>query len=199
MPHIHLQDTDYDCINTVRERIDGDTPAWPRLQTCLLYPDGNTLDKRFWVKVPVIHGLERARKVSELETDLWIDAARGGFEGTSDASLTSVRIDRFPFDEPCDLRHSYSFVVANQDRHGLFLYPENALVNKLVPDLAQPLRGNVLVFKHGTNKSKAIVNITDDDVALVEAILKRDGIIGETARDAHVKDKRGYIIWSGHI
>jgi hypothetical protein len=131
------------------------------------------LYQRFWVKVPVIHGLTRARKITELETDMWIDAARGGFEGTSDASVTSVRIDRFPFNEPCDLKHSYSIVVANQDRHGLFLYPENTLINKLVPDLLQPWRGNVLIFKHGSTESKAIVNITDDDVMLAEAILKR--------------------------
>jgi hypothetical protein len=42
-----------------------------------------------------------------------------------------------------------------------------------VPDLLKPWRGNVLVFKHGSTASKAIVNITDEDVALVEAILKR--------------------------
>jgi hypothetical protein len=125
------------------------------------------------VKVPVSQGLERANKVTELEVDLWIDAGRGGFEGTTDAALTSIRVDRFPFDEPRDLKHSYSIVVASQDQHGLLLYPENALVNKLEPDLEQAWRGNVLVFKHGTKQSKAIVNIADSDVTFVEAILKR--------------------------
>ncbi|KAJ7323243.1 hypothetical protein DFH08DRAFT_969323 [Mycena albidolilacea] len=106
----------------------------------------------------------------------------------------SVRIDRFPFDEPRDLKHSYSIVVASQDQHGLFLYPENALVNKLEPDLEQAWRGNVLVFKHGTKQSKVIVNIADSDVTFVEAILKWDGMIGEDARKALIKDDRGYII-----
>ncbi|KAJ7301289.1 hypothetical protein DFH08DRAFT_827696 [Mycena albidolilacea] len=172
MTHILLQDTDYDCINAVREGIAKRTPGWPRLQTGLLCPDGNTLHKRVWVKAPVSQGLERAMKVSELEVDLWIDAGRGGFEGTNNAALTSIRIDRFPFDEPRDLKHSYSIVVADQDQHGLFLYPENALVNKLEPDLKQAWRGNILVFKHGTKPTKAIVNITDSDVTFVEAILK---------------------------
>ncbi|KAJ7323344.1 hypothetical protein DFH08DRAFT_817917 [Mycena albidolilacea] len=109
MTHILLQDTDYDCINAVREGIAKRTPAG------------------------------------------------GGLEGTSNAALTSVRIDRFPFDEPRDLKHSYSIVVANQDQHGLFLYPKNTLVNKLEPDLKQAWRGNVLVFKYGTKQSKAII------------------------------------------
>jgi hypothetical protein len=139
----------------------------------LLYPDGNTLNQQYWVKVPVIHGLTRARKIMELEVDLWIDAGRGGFEGTSDASLTSIRIDRFPFDEPRDLKHSYTIAVASQDQHGMFLYPRNRLVNQLEPNLLEPWRGNVLVFKHGSKPSKEIINITDNDVALEEAILKR--------------------------
>jgi hypothetical protein len=143
------------------------------LQTCLLYPDGNSLHQHFWVKVPVIHGLTRARKITKLETDMWIDTSRGGFEGTSNASATSVRIDRFPFDKPCDLKHSWSIVVTRQDLHGLFLYYENTLINNLVPDLERPWRGNILVFKHGTTESKAIVNITDNNVMLVEVILKR--------------------------
>jgi hypothetical protein len=139
----------------------------------LLYPDGNRLHHRYWVKVPVIHGLKRARKFTELEADMWIDGGRGGFEGTNDASLTSIRIDRFPFDEPRDLKHSYTIAVASQEPHGMFVYPQNRLIRDLVPDLLEPWHGNVLVFKHGSTASKAIVNITNEDVALVEAILKR--------------------------
>jgi hypothetical protein len=146
---------------------------WPRLQTGLLYPDGNTLNQQYWVKLPVIHGLKHARKITELEADMWIDRGRGGFEGTNDASLTSIRIDWFPFDEPRDLKHSYTIAVASQDQHGMFVYPENRLIRGLKPGLLEPWHGNILVFKHGSTASKAIVNITDEDVALVEAILKR--------------------------
>ncbi|KAJ7300445.1 hypothetical protein DFH08DRAFT_973866 [Mycena albidolilacea] len=180
MPVILLHDMDYEGIREMRESIEKHIPEWPRLQTGLLYPDGNTLHQPYWVKAPVIHGLKRARKITELEVDMWIDGGRGGFEGTNDASLTSIRIDRFPFDEPRDLKHSYTIAVASQDQHGMFLYPENRLIRGLEPGLLDPWRGNVLVFKHGSTASKAIVNITDEDVALVEAILKRvlrDGLI----------------------
>jgi hypothetical protein len=85
------------------------------------------------VKVPVVHGLKRGRKITELEADMWIDGGRGGFEGTNDASLTSIRIDRFPFDEPRDLTHSYTIAVALQDQHGLFIYPRNRLIGDLEP------------------------------------------------------------------
>lgn len=115
----------------------------------------------------MIHGLERASKAH-----LWIDADRGGFEGTNNASLTSVHINHFPFDEPCDLKHSYTIAVAPQDQHGLFLYPCNRLINDLEPDLLEPWRGNILVFKHGSTPSKAIINIMDNDITFVEAILK---------------------------
>jgi hypothetical protein len=121
------------------------------------------------VEVPVIHGLKRPRKITELEADMWIDTGRGGFEGTNNAPLTSIRIDRFPFDEPRDLKHSYTIAVGLQGQHGLFLYPQNRLINELEPDLLEPWCGNVLVFKHGSMPSKAIINITDDDVAFVEA------------------------------
>jgi hypothetical protein len=139
----------------------------------LLYPDGNTLNQQYWVKVPVIHGLARAQKITELEAEMWIDSGRGGLEGTSDASLTSIHIDRFPFDEPRDLKHSYTIAVASQDQHGMFSYPRNRLINQLAPDLLEPWRGNILVFKHGSKPAKEIINITDNDIALVEAILKR--------------------------
>ncbi|KAJ7715697.1 hypothetical protein B0H14DRAFT_3522547 [Mycena olivaceomarginata] len=180
MSVILLHDMDYEGIREMRESIEKHIPEWPRLQTGLLYPDGNTLHQPYWVKAPVIHGLKRARKITELEVDMWIDGGRGGFEGTNDASLTSIRIDRFPFDEPRDLKHSYTIAVASQDQHGMFVYPENQLIRGLEPGLLDPWRGNVLVFKHGSTASKAIVNITDEDVALVEAILKRvlrDGLI----------------------
>ncbi|KAJ7751855.1 hypothetical protein B0H14DRAFT_3513061 [Mycena olivaceomarginata] len=111
---------------------------------------------------------------------MWIDGGRGGFEGTNDASLTRIHVDRFPFNEPRDLKHSYTIAVASQDQHGMFVYPQNHLVRDLEPGLLEPWRGNILVFKHGSTASKAIVNITDEDVALVEAILKRvlrDGLI----------------------
>ncbi|KAJ7331504.1 hypothetical protein DFH08DRAFT_814824 [Mycena albidolilacea] len=168
MPLILLPDMDYDGISETRERIEKHTPERPRLQTCLLYPDGTRLHQRYWVKVPVVHGLKRAQKITELEADMWIDRGRGGFEGTNDASLTSIRIDRINTDS---------------------LYtPETASSGTSSPGLLEPWRGNVLVFKHGSTASKAIVNITDEAVAFVEAILKRvlrDDLIGKAAKEAH--------------
>jgi hypothetical protein len=92
----------------------------------------------------VIHGLEHARKVTELEADLWINTGRGGFEGTSDPSLTSVHINFFPLDEPRDLKHSYTITVASPDQHRLFLYHHNHLMNNLEPNLLESWQRNIL-------------------------------------------------------
>jgi hypothetical protein len=104
---------------------------------------------------------------------MWIDGARGTMMGSSDASTTSFHVDRFPFDEPVELKHAYTFVHAVQSECGPFAYPNNMAISDLVPDLVHQWKGNVLVFKHGTTAAKGIVNMEEQDISLVEAIIKR--------------------------
>ncbi|KAK6975075.1 hypothetical protein R3P38DRAFT_3238209 [Favolaschia claudopus] len=148
-------------------------PAWRRSQSAWLFPDGSVIGQKVWVKVPVCRGRTRAFKATHMEIGLWMDVARGGSIGTVNGENRSIRIDRFPFDEPQDLKHSFTIVVADQSSDQPTTYPQNMLINGLVPELTQPWIGNVLVFKHGTTAMKGIINLKDEDSALVEAIVKR--------------------------
>ncbi|KAJ6495818.1 hypothetical protein C8R47DRAFT_1064862 [Mycena vitilis] len=137
----------------------------------LLLPDGRYVDGWVWVRVPVHHGLDRAFDVDEVDTDLWFDACRGTGESTSDLTNRSFQIDRYPLDEPCDLEHSYTVVVASQRTDGPFIYPVNMNLKRLIPDLDTPWRGNVLVFRHGKTSNKVLVNVVEKDLTGIKWIL----------------------------
>ncbi|KAK7001759.1 hypothetical protein R3P38DRAFT_3216046 [Favolaschia claudopus] len=201
MPTFVLQETTWVLIKYMRHYIEGHTPVrwllsrsvkllnefqvWPAIKKGWLYPDGWSVGRRVWVGIPVCLGLKDARKATETEFALWIDTARGGIRGTLNGNVSSIRIDRFPFDEPRDLKHSFTVIVAEQTDGERFEYPENRLINELVPELPAPWRGNVVVLKHGSTSAKKIINIVETDVALVEAIIKRvirDGLVGYRKR-----------------
>ncbi|KAJ7086505.1 hypothetical protein C8R44DRAFT_893570 [Mycena epipterygia] len=198
MPAAIIRDMTWVFIDYVRFLIKSTSPGYARIQSAWLFPDGVEVNRRLWVRVPVVKGLSRAYSATEMETELWIDAARGVAAGTMDGDLTSIRIDRFPFDEPIDLKHSFTIVGADQNFCGRHKYPVNNILADMVPDRAVPWRGNLLVFKHGKTAKKPIINIDDNDSALVEAIIKRvlrDDLIGEEARNA--TDDRAYEFWDG--
>ncbi|KAJ7270470.1 hypothetical protein C8J57DRAFT_1508500 [Mycena rebaudengoi] len=156
-------------------------PAFPRKQAAFLFPDGDSIGRRMWVRIPVLHGFARAGGASQMDTDRFIDCHRGGADSSFDVDKTSIKISRFPFNKPRDLRHTYSIVVCPQRDSGPRLYPVNTLINSMVPELAQRWRGNVLVFKHGTTNAQNIINISLEDMALIEAIVMRvirDGLVG---------------------
>ncbi|KAJ7607069.1 hypothetical protein DFH06DRAFT_1149542 [Mycena polygramma] len=150
--------------------------GFARKQAAWLYPDGDQIGRRVWVRVPVVRGLTRAYWPDQLETDMWIDGGRGGSGPTTDVSQHCFLVDRFPFDEPQELDYAFWIVVADQRTWGPDVHELNTIVNRLVPGLAHPWRGNVLVFKRGKGgpgKPRPIVNISEEDGTFVEAILKR--------------------------
>jgi hypothetical protein len=87
-----------------------------------------------------------------MDTTHFTDCYHNGIETSLNVGQTSLHVDRFPFDEPNDLLHSYTIVVASQRSSGHNIQPLNNMINHMVPGLVTPWRGNVLVFKHGPKK-----------------------------------------------
>ncbi|KAJ6482088.1 hypothetical protein C8R47DRAFT_1218073 [Mycena vitilis] len=171
----------WDNVHFVRNAIKSSQPAFARKQAAWLFPDGDLIGRRLWIRVPVSRGLQRAYRIEELEFDMWLNCGRSGAVPTTDGDHNTLLVKRFPFDEPIDLEYAYWIVVADQRTWGPNVHPVNTLINRLVPGLGQPWRGNVLVFKRGKGKTHPIVNITDSETTFVEAIIKRvirDGLVG---------------------
>ncbi|KAK7038352.1 hypothetical protein R3P38DRAFT_3182445 [Favolaschia claudopus] len=161
-------------VHFMRNYINTRRPAWKRTQSAWLFPDGESIGRRLWVHVPVIRGRNRAHKATHTEAHLWIDAGRGLMEGTVNGDRSSIRVDNFPFEGPTmRLKNSFTIVVADQSSVRPVAYPANQLIATLVPELAVPWTGNVLVFKHGKTAEKAIINIAEEDGALVELIIRQ--------------------------
>jgi hypothetical protein len=146
---------------------------YTRTQYAFLFPDGVYLTHHMWARVPVVHGKDVGYIVDNMETELWLDATRGGSAPMDDLDINSFTVRRFPFDEPCDLEHYYTVVVTDQSTEGPDVYPINLTITKMIPDLGQPWRGNVLVFKHGKSAGNRIISVEREDVSLVAAIVKR--------------------------
>ncbi|KAJ7266040.1 hypothetical protein C8J57DRAFT_1510990 [Mycena rebaudengoi] len=159
-----LVEMEWGLINYARHMINIAIPSYPRLQAAWLFPDGTRVRRRVWVRVPVIRGFKRAASAVEMDTNLFMNSTRSGPRYNSfDIGKSSICIDRFPFDEPVDLVHSFTVIVCPQHVEGVDVHPINHLITELIPDLAHPWRGNVLVFKHGSTASKNIINISEAD------------------------------------
>ncbi|KAJ6604856.1 hypothetical protein DFH09DRAFT_1301005 [Mycena vulgaris] len=124
-----------------------------------LIPDGDQVHKQIYVRVPLLHGVLRASSVAQVDSEMWIDASRGIGEASEDLTPYTFHVDRYPLDEPRDLMHSWSFVVTPQDATGPFAHPIKSMINRLVPDLAKPWRGNVLIYRHGKTAKKMVVGV----------------------------------------
>ncbi|KAJ7259001.1 hypothetical protein C8J57DRAFT_1643763 [Mycena rebaudengoi] len=145
-----------------------------------LFPDGDGHGTRSWARVPVVAGLNVAATTDDLDTELWISCGRDGGVASYDLDRNTIKVDRFPFDEPRTLSNAFSIIISSQHAVGSDVQPINRIINRLIPDLPVPWRGNVLVVKHGATKSKPFINVTREDSALVEAIIKRvlrDGLL----------------------
>ncbi|KAJ7444392.1 hypothetical protein B0H11DRAFT_2250079 [Mycena galericulata] len=144
------------------------------------FPDGDIVRRRVWIGVPVVRGVKTAVCVEEMETEMWIDCARGGSSTAVDYGARSITVKRFPFDSTRDLKYAFTIVVSTQRNEGPNVYPENELINRMVPDLPRPWRGNVLVFKHGITSKRRIIHISESDGYFVEVLLDgilRDGLL----------------------
>ncbi|KAJ7273857.1 hypothetical protein C8J57DRAFT_1505979 [Mycena rebaudengoi] len=172
---------DWVIIHRVRDAIKSASPVFARKQSAFLFPDGDQVNRRLWVRVPVLRGFRRAACASEMDTDRFIDCCRGGSSAATNLENTVIMIKHFPFDEPVDLVNAFTIVVAPQRNAGPRVYPVNQLITCLMPGRVRPWRGNVLVFKHGTTKSQSIINISEEDLTFVKAIIMRvlcDGLVG---------------------
>ncbi|KAJ7084465.1 hypothetical protein B0H15DRAFT_951666 [Mycena belliarum] len=129
-----MDDMDWDYVTGVRDAIKTANPPFQRSQWGWLYPDGNSVNHRLWVRVA---------------TEAWIDGGRGGRASTDDVAVSTYFVQRFPFDEPRDLDYGFYVCAADQRVTGPDVHPVNNLINALVPDLVAPWRGNVLVLKRG--------------------------------------------------
>ncbi|KAJ7811366.1 hypothetical protein B0H13DRAFT_2383933 [Mycena leptocephala] len=137
----------------------------------VLIADGSAISQWIWVRVPLHRGIRRARNVDEVDVDIWLDAGRGAGEASSDLTGRSFQIDRYPLDEPSDLEHSFTIVVAPQHTSGANVHPVNRQIGRLVPQLVTPWRGNVLVFRHGKTTSKVMINVEEKDWGAIKMIL----------------------------
>ncbi|KAF8215300.1 hypothetical protein K438DRAFT_1955278 [Mycena galopus ATCC 62051] len=164
-----LREMDWATYRYVRQSMANNSGNWSRFQWGRLYADGAEIHTPMWAKVPVSHGLRVAHKATEMESEIWIDADRGGYEGTTNGALTTIRVDCLG---PVQLEHSFTVVVAKQAVDGLSFYPQNRWINKHVPNLPNGWRGNVLVLKHGKTADKRIIHMVPEDFALVDLVVK---------------------------
>ncbi|KAJ7603759.1 hypothetical protein DFH06DRAFT_1151636 [Mycena polygramma] len=158
-------------VDFTRELIASEKVIRSKTVKAILVPDGQVFANWIWARVPLHADIQRAESVDELDTDIWFDAGRGAGAATSDLSNRSFQVDRFPFDEPNDLKHSYTIVVAPQHIRGANVHPINHQINALVPGLREPWRGNVLVFRHGKTVHKRLINVEDKNWDVIGLIL----------------------------
>ncbi|KAJ7017287.1 hypothetical protein C8F04DRAFT_1279708 [Mycena alexandri] len=173
-----LPSTNWDGVHFVRDLIKSKKPGFARVQAAWLFPDGDITDftnirRRLWIRVPIALNKRRAYNLEDLETEMWMNLNRVATGPTSDIDRNSVLVDRFPFDKPHPLEFAFYVLVADQSTSGPYVYPENGIINRWLPDLPQPWRGNVIVFKRGKGHGHPIINISEQDTTFVEAIVKR--------------------------
>ncbi|KAJ7250520.1 hypothetical protein B0H12DRAFT_1234399 [Mycena haematopus] len=141
-PTTELPDMHWAFVQWTREQIQLANTDDSKSTRAILIPDGRSMTHWVWVRVPLHPGMRRGLTIDDVNTDVWIDASRGTSSATSDLTGRSFQINRYPLDEPRDLAHSYTIVVAPQQTEGPNVHPENHLINKLVPELEKPWRGN---------------------------------------------------------
>ncbi|KAJ7033484.1 hypothetical protein C8F04DRAFT_1184176 [Mycena alexandri] len=198
-----LPEMDWPFVVFTRARIELEHTVGRKTVTAILIPDGLNLEKWVWVRVPLLFDLRRANHVDDVDTEMWFDAGRGGGSATSDLTRRSFHIDRFPTDEPHDLSNSFSIVVSPQHTEGPNVHPINHLINRLVPDLKEPWRGNVLVFRHGKTAAKSLINMEEKNFTAIEMIVARSIEITETfnalASAVYTFLKRSFNVYSIEI
>ncbi|KAJ7692072.1 hypothetical protein B0H17DRAFT_1200656 [Mycena rosella] len=172
-------------VNFVRSAVAWAPKPFPRRQWGWLYPDGSSIKKRIWIKVPVIgkrpDGTGLAYSIAHLDTTLWMDCGRESAQPYEDSADLAICIDKFPFDDHDNLDHFFTIIVTSQRTTGPVVHPVNDMINRMVPDLPRPWRGNVLVFKHGKRRMHPIINISPEDGTFVAVLIKRvprDGLVG---------------------
>ncbi|KAJ7917303.1 hypothetical protein B0H13DRAFT_1870484 [Mycena leptocephala] len=162
---------DWAIMDLVRQDVEAMKKFQPVSHTALLFPD--CLSAWEWVQVPLVAGIVKVFSVDDVNSDIWLNTHRGGGKATDDSAANTIRIDRFPFDEPCDLDHSYSIVTTSQRDTGPNVHPINVTISSWIPELHRPWRGNLLVFKHGKRAGKPLISVTSEDTVIVKAIIKR--------------------------
>ncbi|KAJ7651590.1 hypothetical protein DFH06DRAFT_1331544 [Mycena polygramma] len=172
-----------------REQMELEATEESRSVKALLLPDGDLIRRWVWVRVPLHRGVRRAPTVDDVDTDIWMDACRGSGSAFCDLTGRSIQINRFPLDEPRDLEHPYTIVVAPQHTKGADVHPINHGISRLVPELTIPWRGNVLVFRHSKSDKRYLINVEEKDWTAVEMIISavfRKGIVNRRGRDSGI-------------
>ncbi|KAJ7098748.1 hypothetical protein B0H15DRAFT_797416 [Mycena belliarum] len=120
-----------------------------------------SVKRHILVRVPVHTGVLRPTSVDQLDTEIWFDAGRGIASPTSDLTGRTFEVERFPDNAPQDLEHSFTFVVAPQHSRGPNVHAVNQTILQFAPDLSPPVRGNVLVFRHGGPPRKYLADMEE--------------------------------------
>ncbi|KAJ7119810.1 hypothetical protein C8R44DRAFT_878202 [Mycena epipterygia] len=182
--------TDAQTIAATHDLMDDSEPAYPGFFKALLIATNSTGYRL--VRVPVRHGAQiRAGQTSiieDMDFTVWIDPGSSTAASSLDLDELTYTVHRFPRDSLITLINPYTVVVAPQgfnlavaegDRH-----PINRVVNRNLPGLQLPWRGNILVIKHGASSSQgrsAVVDMSMAETALARLIALRtieEGCIG---------------------
>ncbi|KAJ7880942.1 hypothetical protein B0H13DRAFT_1891525 [Mycena leptocephala] len=187
----------WDLVRFTREQIKLEQTEESKTVKALLMLDGISISGWVWIRVPLHQGIRRAYDVDEVDTDVWFDAGRGTGRASSDLTNRSFQIDRFPLNEPRDLKYSYTIVVTSQHTEGPDVQPINHNINCLAPDLELPWRGNVLVFRHGKSAIKPLINVEEKDCTAVEWVISTVQRNSGGYRKALVKPftQRSTLLW----
>ncbi|KAJ7451869.1 hypothetical protein B0H11DRAFT_2246292 [Mycena galericulata] len=178
----------WDDIRFARTYVKHAYPPFPGRHYAWLVADGAIVKPLIWVPVPVKRGVRRALVVADMETDLWIDCGRGSSGPVAEYDAFTLRVLRFPFDEPKDMPYTYSILVTSQRTSGGVVYAENNYINTLVPERTVPWRGNVLIFRHGITAKRPIINMSEGDTSLIKALLRKEDLINNEELGGQVID-----------
>ncbi|KAJ7130162.1 hypothetical protein C8R44DRAFT_872000 [Mycena epipterygia] len=184
--------TDATTISALHSIMDDSEPPYPGFFKAMLIATNSTGYRL--VRVPVRHGAKlrpgHTTIIEDLDLTPWIDPGSSVAASTLDLDELTHTVHRFPRDSLIILNHPYTVVVAPQgfnlavaeeDRH-----PINRIVNRYVPGLQLPWRGNVLVLKHGSSAIEgrtAVIDMTITETALARVIALRaieEGCIGRS-------------------
>ncbi|KAJ7430411.1 hypothetical protein B0H11DRAFT_2263414 [Mycena galericulata] len=158
--------------------MDAHVPPFEKFYVAMLFPTGCT--KTAWVDVPLRMGVDNARSAQDLDLTWWISPGTGQNAGCIQPHMNSITITHWPFDDPMPLDRSYTVFSAPQLLNGQRpsdsgVHPENEIINRMVPGLTTPWRGNVLVVRSAPRRRSpdGVDDMTEKDIYQTKSIVRR--------------------------
>ncbi|KAJ6512264.1 hypothetical protein C8R47DRAFT_1064861 [Mycena vitilis] len=161
-------------VNRIGRKIQAQHPPFSSIFTAKLY--GANTNGPCSVPVPLRLGLEVVSSPDDLDVTWWIPPGIRPDAAVVDLSSTRLKVTHWPFDCPTPLPNPFTICVALQ------MDPTDSTTGDDIDDINDlfasetlgcmvPLRGNVLVVKHGVG-GESVTNVVPADDTLIDSIVR---------------------------